>query len=147
MIIIITAIKKKIYEILTSKLNYNVIDNPYDIETETERVLPYIQLSLNNVTRDRIKDAFMHRIKFKMDIFSDYDGEAEVLDMEEKIFDQMKELYDLKYITYIQESSFRILDDKSTGVNRKHGIITYTIVVSGMEQEVEENAENDSTNP
>lgn len=87
----------------------------------------------------------MHRIKFKMDIFSEYDGEAEILNMEEKIFNEMQELYDLKHVAYIQETAFRIIDDKSTGVNRKHGIITYTIIISGMEQEIEEEG-NDETN-
>lgn len=141
--IIISEIKTKIYNILTSNLAYTVIDNPYD--EEEDKTFPYLMLTLNNVVRDRTKTSFMNKIKFKIDIFSNYDGEFEILDIEEKIFNHIAQLYDLEYVTYIQESSFRILDDKSLGPNYKHGIIIYTVYTTGMEQEADEDEENDST--
>lgn len=71
----------------------------------------------------------------KIDIFSNYDGEKEILEMEKEIFDKIPQLYEIDGITYIRESDFRIMDDKSTGVVRKHGIITYTILSAGMLEE------------
>lgn len=143
-IIIITEIKKKFYDILTTDLNYTVIDNPYDID-DNEIPFPFLMLTLNSMTRDRFKGNFIHQVKFKVDVFSNYDGEAEILDIENKIYDTIEKMYDLKYITYIQENHFRIIDDKSTGVNHKHGIINYTFLVTGAEtiEEVEEDGNNE----
>lgn len=135
MIIIVTELKKKFYDILTN-LNYEVADNKESISDDTP--FPHILLRMNMGSRDRIKNVTINRIRFTIDIFSEYNGEAEILDIEQKIFDATKELYDIKNVVYVQESSFRILDDKSTGVVMKHGILNYMVILGGLEQEVED---------
>ena len=140
----LTKIKTKLYDILATDLSYNVMDNPYENQ---ERTFPYVMLTLGNVVRDFYKNAFQNQIKFKIDIFSEYNGEKEVFDMEEAIFEKINKLYDIPEVTYVRESSFKIMDDKSTGTIKKHGIIQYTIITSGTYEEKEEpvNGENSST--
>ena len=135
----IAKIKTKLYDILATDLSYTVMDSPYDNQ---ERVFPYVMLTLSNVVRDSYKNAFQNQIKFKIDIFSDYNGEKEVFDMEEAIFEKINTLYGIPEITYVRESSFKIIDDKSTGTVKKHGIIQYNIITSGTYEEVKEAPEN-----
>lgn len=124
----IAQLKTELYQILKEDLSYNVTDNPYGEETKS---FPYVLLTLQDTYRDKRKDAYFYRIKFKIDIFSDYSGEKKIFDMEQEIFENIEKLYNNEFVTYIRESGFRIMDDKSTGVMRKHGIITYTIYSTG----------------
>lgn len=137
----ISEIKTKFFDILSNELGYNVVDNP-----ERGNDFPCVLLKMGNTTRDLFHNNFRFQIKFKIDIFSNYDGEKEILEMEEAIFAAAQALYDVVGVTYVRQSDFRILDDKSTSVVRKHGIITYTIISTGMVEEVEDEQE-DSTNP
>lgn len=123
----VSQVKTQLYQILKD-LNYNVTDNPYGEETKS---FPYVLLTLSNTRRDKRKNAYLFSIKLKIDIFSDYNGEKEILDMEEEIFNNIDKLYKNEFVTYVRESAFRIIDDKSTGVLRKHGIINYTIYSAG----------------
>lgn len=123
----VSQVKTQLYQILKD-LNYNVTDNPYGEETKS---FPYVLLTLSNTRRDKRKNAYLFSIKLKIDIFSDYNGEKEILDMEEEIFNNIDKLYENEFVTYVRESAFRIIDDKSTGVLRKHGIINYTIYSAG----------------
>ena len=43
----------------------------------------------------------------------------EVLEMEQAIFEKINKLYDIPEVTYVRESSFKIIDDKSTGTVKK----------------------------
>lgn len=122
----VAKLKKQFYDILSS-LKYEVTDNNYDMI----QTFPFVRLTLYDVKRIMYKNAYNYTIKFKIDIFSDYDGESEILNMEENIFEHSSVLYDNDFVTYVQQSSFRITDDKSTGVVRKHGIIIYTITCNG----------------
>ena len=128
MIIIIHTIKKQFYNILSNDLNYNVMDNPYQTK---ERTFPYVLLGINDVNRDSYKNSYQYIIKFKIDIFSDYEGEKEILEMEQDIFNHIEKLYDNEFVTYVRESGFRIMDDKSTGVTRKHAVLYYTVYSTG----------------
>lgn len=123
----VSQVKTQLYQILKD-LNYNVTDNPYGEETKS---FPYVLLTLSNTRRDKRKNAYLFSIKLKIDIFSDYNGEKEILDMEEEIFNNIDKLYENEFVTYVRESAFHIIDDKSTGVLRKHGIINYTIYSAG----------------
>lgn len=127
------------YDILTKDLNYLVEDNPY---SKKKRTFPYVMLTMKNVTRDMYKNAYRYIIKYKIDIFSNYNGEKEILDMEKAIFNHMGKLYDNDFVTYLRESQFIILDDKSMGESRKHGVITYDIYCTGG---LEENDEQSGT--
>lgn len=136
----IQEIKKQIYDTLSSTLGYNVSDNASE-----KKKYPYVRVILSNTTRDKFKNAFQYKIKYQIDIFSDYDGEAEILQMENEIFEALAPaLYKNENVTYVRENSFRIIDDKSTGVVRKHGIIQYTIVSAGGVVETNE-PEDDNT--
>lgn len=138
-IIIVTEIKKKFYDILTN-LGYTVTDNRESINEEAP--FPHVLLRISTGSRDRIKDVTMNKLRFTIDIFSEYNGEAEILEMEEKVFDATKAIYDIDHVIYVQESSFRIIDDKSTGVVMKHGILNYLVITGGIEQEVEDEQTN-----
>ena len=129
---LITTIKKKIFELIT-RLGYTVKDTP-----ESENDTPWIKLSLATVLKQYLKDgSFIHSLSFRLDVFSDYNGEAEILEIEDNITSHISEIYELPEVLGIT-TNFRIIDDKSTGVVNKHGIITYNIIVGGKEQEVED---------
>lgn len=81
----INQIKKKLFTILSVDLGYNVVDNP-----ERNKTFPCVFLKLGNLTRDIFNNnAFRFSIKMKIDIFSNYDGEKEILEMEKAIFDKI----------------------------------------------------------
>ena len=141
MIIIVAEIKKKFYDILTD-MGYSVVDNRESIDEEAP--FPHILLRISTGSRDKIKDVTINKLRFTIDIFSEYNGEAEILDIEEKVFDAAKAIYDIDHVIYVQESSFRIIDDKSTGVMMKHGILNYLVITGGIEQEVEDEETSDT---
>ena len=124
----LSELKTQIYNILTVDLGYNVTDNPYKQESQS---FPCVFLTLSSTNRDLRKKVYWFKHIFKIDIFSDYDGEKEILEMEEAIYEKMQKLYDNEYVTHMRESGFHIQDDKSTGVLRKHGVIRYTIYSGG----------------
>lgn len=124
----LSELKTQIYNILTVDLGYNVTDNPYKQEPQS---FPCVFLTLSSTNRDLRKKVYWFKHIFKIDIFSDYDGEKEILEMEEAIYEKMQKLYDNEYVTHMRESGFHIQDDKSTGVLRKHGVIRYTIYSGG----------------
>jgi len=128
MITIITYLKQQLYSILSEELEYNVMDNPYETE---ERTFPYLLLTLQDTQRERQKNNNIMKIRFKIDIFSNYSGEKEILEMESAIYNAIQKLWDNEYVTNIRQNAFRIIDDKSTGVLRKHGMITYTFTCGG----------------
>ena len=140
----ISIIKEALYKFLAEDLGYTVYDGPYD---ESNREYPYLYLNMSNTVRERRKkDTVNDIISFKIDIFSLYDGEQEILDMEKTIFDNIDKLYDIDSISYIKQGSFRILDDKSEGTLKKHGILTYSFFVKGIEEIVEDNVDDDTSN-
>lgn len=124
----ISEIKTQFYKILTEDLKYNVCDNPNGEELKD---YPYLLLTLQECKRERYKDMYSYTTRLKIDIFSNYNGEKEILDMEEAIFNEVQKLWNNEMITYFNENSFRIIDDKSTGIIRKHGIINYVFYCTG----------------
>ena len=89
MITIIAFLKQKLYSILSEELEYNVMDNPYDTQ---ERTFPYLLLTLQDTQRERRKNNNIMNIRFKIDIFSNYNGEKEVLEMEAAIYDAFQQV-------------------------------------------------------
>ena len=89
MITIITYLKQKLYSILSEELEYNVMDNPYETE---ERTFPYLLLTLQDTQRERQKNNNIMKIRFKIDIFSNYSGEKEILEMESAIYNAIQQL-------------------------------------------------------
>lgn len=126
----INKIKDKLFEVLSSNYENQIVDNAAAVK---EGDYPRIQIRLSTVTRDKYKGTFQYTIRYQVHIFSDYDGEKEILNMESEIFDMLEQFYEIDGVTYVRESGFRILDDKSTGVTRKHGIISLTFYCTGEE--------------
>lgn len=126
----INKIKDKLFEVLSSNYENQIVDNAAAVE---EGEYPRIQIRLSTVTRDKYQGTFQYTIRYQVHIFSDYDGEKEILNMESEIFDALEQFYEIDGVTYVRESGFRILDDKSTGVFRKHGIISLTFYCTGEE--------------
>lgn len=126
----INKIKDKLFEVLSSNYENQIVDNAAAVE---EGDYPRIQIRLSTVTRDKYQGTFQYTIRYQVHIFSDYDGEKEILNMESGIFDALEQFYEIDGVTYARESGFRILDDKSTGVFRKHGIISLTFYCTGEE--------------
>ena len=135
---IVEDVKKALYNILTQDLGYTVVDN----STE-ENDCPWIRLRTSNLYKQPFKDKeYSYNITYVLDIFSDYDGEHEILEIDEKIFEKMPKMYELDYITNISGSNLKIMDDKSTGVIKKHGIHSYTFSMTFKEREVEDETDN-----
>ena len=126
----INKIKDKLFEVLSSNYENQIVDNAAAVK---EGDYPRIQIRLSTVTRDKYQGTFQYTIRYQVHIFSDYDGEKEILNMESEIFDALEQFYEIDGVTYARESGFRILDDKSTGVFRKHGIISLTFYCTGEE--------------
>ena len=126
----INKIKDKLFEVLSSNYENQIVDNAAAVK---EGDYPRIQIRLSTVTRDKYQGTFQYTIRYQVHIFSDYDGEKEILNMESEIFDALEQFYEIDGVTYVRESGFRILDDKSTGVFRKHGIISLTFYCTGEE--------------
>ena len=72
----IEEIKTKLFEILSDELGYEVADHP-----NGNKNFPCVFLKMGNATRDLFHDTFRFQIKFKIDIFSNYDGEKEILEI------------------------------------------------------------------
>lgn len=124
-------IKESIYDILANQLGYNVIDNPYS--RENNKIFPCVFLKTSNINRDIFGGNIIYNIEFTVDIFSNYNGEKEILEMEEEIANKLIDLYkEYPEITYIKQRNVVILDEKNTGAVRKHGNIKYNIVMNGM---------------
>ena len=129
-------IKQEIFNMLQNELGYRVTDNPY--QQELEEIFPTVFFTLSNANRVNVKNnGFICNFTFKIDIFSEYNGEKEIILMEEDIAALIPELMErFEYIMGVSENSFKILDDKSTSVVRKHGVILYSITAAGQYKEV-----------
>lgn len=139
----IDKIKTKLYKILSNKYENQIIDNAFSNEDK----FPCIQIRLQKGDRKNRHKGFQSVIRYQIHIFSDYEGEKEILQMESEISNQLQDFYIIDGISYVEETSFRIIDDKSTGVMRKHGIIILAFYCEGDYQEEEENGQNNQTSP
>ena len=129
-------IKQEIFNMLQNELGYRVTDNPY--QQELEEIFPTVFFTVSNANRVNVKNnGFICNFTFKIDIFSEYNGEKEIILMEEDIAALLPDLMErFEYIIGVSEHSFKILDDKSTSVVRKHGVILYSITAAGQYKEV-----------
>ena len=100
----LSELKTQIYNILTVDLGYNVTDNPYKQEPKS---FPCVFLTLSSTNRDLRKKVYWFKHIFKIDIFSDYDGEKEILEMEEAIYEKCKS-YTIMNMLHIWENQVSI---------------------------------------
>lgn len=127
---VIQNVKKEIYNILSNQLGYTVVDTP----TQSKPNFPWLRISTVNLTRKPYgNNAFEYLMKISIDIFSDYDGELEILQIEQNIFNNINQLYSIDGVSRVSGSTLHLFDDKSTGVLIKRGSIVYDITLAGEE--------------
>ena len=125
----VQELKSEIYKILSNKLHYNVSDTP-----KNDDDFPFVRISTTSLRRIPYKKgAAEYEISFSLDIFSNYNGEAELLRMEKEIYDAMPDLYKVNGVVNVSGPSSHFITDKSMGIVLQHGIIVYSIKVAGEE--------------
>ena len=127
----LTTIKEQFYNLLKS-LGYKVTDNGTYKED-----FPWLMLTTGNYQSSVSLDIRYDVITLKLDIFSTYNGEKEIIQISENIVNHLQELRkNNPDITAITQKKMTIIGDKETGPVRKHGIITYQfLVTSGLDLE------------
>lgn len=124
-------IKERFYS-LVKGLNYNITDNG----TYSEN-FPWLMLRLGNATNLNTFDLRVNAISLTLDIFSTYNGELEIIDIVEDITAHLNDLIkEMPELLYAYQKTFKILDDKSTGPVRKHGVVVYDFLLGQSEREV-----------
>ena len=124
-------IKERFYS-LVKGLNYNITDNGTYSES-----FPWLMLRLGNATNLNTFDLRVNAISLTLDIFSTYNGELEIIDIVEDITAHLNDLIkEMPELLYAYQKTFKILDDKSTGPVRKHGIVVYDFLLGQSEREV-----------
>lgn len=133
----LTAIKEQFYNLLKS-LGYKVTDNGTYKED-----FPWLMLTTGNYQSSVSLDIRYDVITLKLDIFSTYNGEKEIIQISENIVNHLQELRkNNPDITAITQKKMTIIGDKETGPVRKHGILTYQFLVTSS-LDLEDN--NDDT--
>ena len=121
----ITQLKVQIKELLET-LGHPVRDtNTYST------TYPMITLRLSNTNYEERNGIVLQKVVYVVDIFSAYNGEKEILDMNDQINQKLFILPDKnKHITAMKQQNCLILDDKETGIIRKHGVLTYEFLLT-----------------
>ena len=127
----LTTIKEQFYNLLKS-LGYKVTDNGTYKED-----FPWLMLTTGNYQSSVSLDIRYDVITLKLDIFSVYNGEKEIIQISENIVNHLQDLRkNNPDITAITQKKMTIIGDKETGPARKHGILTYQfLVTSGLDLE------------
>lgn len=117
---------------LIKELGYNITDNSVYVED-----FPWLMLRTSNYQRLDSLDVKVENITFTIDIFSKYTGEQEIIDIAQDITNNLYKIKEqVPAVMFAYQKSCRILDDKSTGPVRKHGVINYQfLLTSGLEEE------------
>jgi hypothetical protein len=80
-----------------------------------------------------------------LDIFSQYSGEKEIIEIVEDIQELLMELQNTNpTILFAYQKSLKILDDKATGPVRKHGVVVYEFLMGHGLEMPEEVPPNDN---
>lgn len=115
-------VKQYIYDALDG-VNLTIDDNP-NLERKD---FPYCLLRTLNVAETRYKNYNKSNQLFRIDIFSAYKGEKEVIniinDFSERIYNKLMQQEEIVYV-YI---SYNLIDDKDQGPVMKHGILSINV--------------------
>lgn len=115
---------KEILYTKISSLGIPVQDNP---EGQGSKTIPYGILRTINVLNTNYKNYKKVNWLMRLDVFSKYKGEAEILNYyNEGILPMIDEIQKIEQITYVQPT-LTIMDEKETGPIAKHGVITIAI--------------------
>lgn len=122
-------IKTKVYTLLSS-LSIDIQDTTVDANRLQKDKMPYGLFRTITAIPTEYKNYTKVAWSFNLDIFSNYSGEKEVLDLYSQVKEAVSALQKEDGITYVS-TYCKIVDDKETGPVLKHGIIT--IEVNTME--------------
>lgn len=129
----IKKIKERFYSLIKD-LEYNITDNG----TYNEK-FPWLMLRLGNATKLNSFDLKVDAVSLTLDIFSTYNGELEIIDIVENINNNLQSLVaDMPELLYAYQKTFKILDDKSTGPVKKHGVVVFDFLLGQSQKEVNE---------
>ena len=104
----------------------------YDTGTYREDVFPFIKIKMSGVSSRHARDVVMMNVSITLDIFSKYTGEQEILEIIDTISKSLPRfLREKDYLTYCYLQRLQILDDNETGPARKHGIATFSFLITG----------------
>lgn len=118
---------------LVRGLGYNITDNGAYVEN-----FPWLMVRTNSIKHNSMYNAFESNVDLTIDIFSKYKGEKEILDIIENITNHIQQLKkNNSNIIYISQKDLKITDDNATGPVKKHGILTYSFLLSNIREEDE----------
>lgn len=125
----LNEVKTQVYQLIKG-LGYNCTDNGVYKEN-----FPWLMLKIKGHTLRTSLDLRYDVITLDLDIFSTYAGEQEIINIVDNIANHLDDLRAVNpNITAISQIAMKIIPDKETGPVRKHGIVTYRILLtSGKE--------------
>lgn len=117
-------LKSQFYSLIKG-LGYNITDN-----AEYKEQFPWLMLRTNGYRTMNSFNVNISSAVLVLDIFSTYSGEKEIIEIVENISEHLRELQDNNPdIMFAYQKTLKILDDKSTGPVRKHGVVTYEFLL------------------
>ena len=117
-------LKSQFYSLIKG-LGYNITDN-----AEYKEQFPWLMLRTNGYRTMNSFNVNISSAVLVLEIFSTYSGEKEIIEIVENIGEHLKELQDNNPdIMFAYQKTLKILDDKSTGPVRKHGVVTYEFLL------------------
>ena len=117
-------LKSQFYSLIKG-LGYNITDN-----AEYKEQFPWLMLRTNGYRTMNSFNVNISSAVLVLDIFSTYSGEKEIIEIVENIGEHLKELQDNNPdIMFAYQKTLKVLDDKSTGPVRKHGVVTYEFLL------------------
>lgn len=118
------TIKETIVKLVTTQ-GYSIEDNGFYRDK-----FPLLMIRLSNQSELHTRDLNIQTIDFIIDIFSTYSGEKEIQDIKNNITPTI--LDSCNKLPGVMGSAlrvFKILDDKSTGPVREHGVLNFRFVI------------------
>lgn len=136
------TIKKQFLQLIQS-LGYHCTDNG-----RYEDSFPWLMLRTSRRQCSFSRDIRFDTIMLSLDIFSTYTGEKEIQDIAENIIDNLPTLQSNNAdITFVSLNDMKIMDDPTHGPVRKHGVLSFTFVLtSGLNEEEENETTNQTGN-
>lgn len=130
----LAQLKSQFYSLIKGK-GYNITDN-----AEYKENFPWLMLRTNGYQILNSFNAKTSNITLVLDIFSQYSGEKEIIEIAEDIQGLLEQLQKSNpYILFAYQKNLKILDDKKTGPVRKHGVVVYEFSMGhGLEMPEEE---------
>lgn len=135
----LAQLKTQFYSLIKEK-GYNITDT-----AEYKENFPWLMLRTNGYQVLNSFNMKMSSATLVLDIFSQYSGEKEIIEIVEDIQPILLELQNNNSnILFTYQKSLKILDDKVTGPVRKHGVVVYEFLMGyGItEEETSDDIEN-----